>query len=388
MNKEQKEKVEKRREIEPDQSDKNKSDTHDKASKAEKAARSRSHKNYNSYYYSVVIISFVIIVIASVIYTYIEKRPAPDTVFIIDSKEIETHNNGNFGFKRGNIEMFLNKSLVYIKYMFSSELFSQNPRLGWCPDDQSNIPENYNFYESYPQCKQPPLNQLNTSSAYAMALIKMYESRYCRTTNQTIQLSAQHILSCDKINDNENGGNVYDAIKFVETSKIIPVECFPLSLNANTSCLKKCSNPSEMYEVLDMCALQDEEKIKREIYVNGTVITRFTVYTDFLSYKSGIYYTTPSAYRYGRPHVVQVIGWGIENGQKYWVIENTWGEEWGIGGLAKVGIVGKEDCGISQVGLAIVPNLNQKAFIKDSQPSTGEPSYETGKSSEPDSIEE
>jgi len=38
---------------------------------------------------------------------------------------------------------------------------------------------------------------------------------------------------------------------------------------------------------------------------------RFVVYSDLLTYKSGIYLTTNSAYQYGRPHVVKVVGWGL-----------------------------------------------------------------------------
>lgn len=53
--------------------------------------------------------------------------------------------------------------------------------------------------------------------------------------------------------------------------------------------------------------------------------------------------------------MVKVIGWGEIPGTKrpYWLIENTWGEDWGEAGLAKIGIVGNDDLGISQLVLAV-----------------------------------
>ena len=35
-------------------------------------------------------------------------------------------------------------------------------------------------------------------------------------------------------------------------------------------------------------------------------------------------------------HAVQVIGWGTQNGLDYWLIKNSWGEDFGDGGIAKI----------------------------------------------------
>ncbi|KAF4673710.1 hypothetical protein FOL47_010191 [Perkinsus chesapeaki] len=92
--------------------------------------------------------------------------------------------------------------------------------------------------------------------------------------------------------------------------------------------------------------------IKKEIMTNGPVSAAFTVYEDFLAYKSGVYkYTSGNALG---GHAVKIIGWGNENGEDYWLVVNSWNEDWGDHGLFKIGLT---ECGIDRMVLAGLPKL-------------------------------
>ncbi|KHJ75974.1 papain family cysteine protease, partial [Oesophagostomum dentatum] len=59
------------------------------------------------------------------------------------------------------------------------------------------------------------------------------------------------------------------------------------------------------------------EAIQKEILTHGPVEVAFEVYEDFLTYSSGVYV---------------MLGWGVEQGMPYWLLANSWNEDWGENG--------------------------------------------------------
>lgn len=53
-------------------------------------------------------------------------------------------------------------------------------------------------------------------------------------------------------------------------------------------------------------------------------------------------------------HSVKLIGWGEENGVPYWLMVNSWSEDWGDKGLFKIRR-GTNECGIDEGATAGVP---------------------------------
>jgi hypothetical protein len=71
------------------------------------------------------------------------------------------------------------------------------------------------------------------------------------------------------------------------------------------------------------------------------------VYTDFLGYAGGIYRPHASANKLPGFQIVEIVGWGVDPDDKeeFWIIKNSWGEDWGEDGYARVAK------GIKELGL-------------------------------------
>ena len=50
-------------------------------------------------------------------------------------------------------------------------------------------------------------------------------------------------------------------------------------------------------------------------------------------------------------HAIRILGYGVENGEKYWLCANSWNEEWGDNGYIKIRR-GTDECGIESQGVA------------------------------------
>ena len=91
-----------------------------------------------------------------------------------------------------------------------------------------------------------------------------------------------------------------------------------------------------------------------EIYENGSIEVAFSVYEDFCEYKGGIYQHVTGSYLGG--HAVKMIGWGVEDGVKYWIVANSWNEYWGEKGCFRI-IRGEDECGIESECVTGLPKL-------------------------------
>jgi cathepsin B len=87
---------------------------------------------------------------------------------------------------------------------------------------------------------------------------------------------------------------------------------------------------------------------------NGPAEASFNVYADFVNYKSGVYQHVEGDVLGG--HAVRIMGWGVEKGTPYWLLANSWNNDWGLNGMFKI-IRGKDHCGIESSIVAGIPKI-------------------------------
>ena len=127
------------------------------------------------------------------------------------------------------------------------------------------------------------------------------------------------------------------------------------------ACIEKCQEgypveyEKDKHYFQDVYTIVDEvDAIKTELMTNGPIEVAFTVYEDFMTYKSGIYQHVEGEMLGG--HAVKLVGWGVEDGVEYWKIANSWNETWGENGYFRI-ILGRNECGIEDATIAALPQL-------------------------------
>ncbi|XP_063622433.1 cathepsin B-like [Cydia splendana] len=250
-----------------------------------------------------------------------------------------------------------------------------------------NLPENFDPRDKWPSC--PSLNEIrdqgSCGSGWAHGATEVMTDRVCIYSNGTkhFEFSAQHLISCYDGGDCD-GGRIDEAWLFWKYAGIVsggpynssqgcrPYEIPPCEHHVDGN-RPKCNESSETPDCVKKCRagynveynqdkhygkfvykLRGEDQIKAELYKYGPVEARFVVYDDFVHYKSGVYSHTSGEYL--GDHAVKILGWGVENGKKYWLCANSWNSDWGDKGFFKI-LRGENHLDIESVVLAGEPDL-------------------------------
>ncbi|XP_047994920.1 cathepsin B-like [Leguminivora glycinivorella] len=254
----------------------------------------------------------------------------------------------------------------------------------------ASLPENFDSREKWPNC--PSLHEIrdqgSCGSCWAFGAVEAMTDRVCTYSNGTKQFhfSADDLLSCCKFcGFGCHGGFPTAAWLYWEFTGIVsggpynssqgcrPYEIPPCEhgidgrrpkckgYGKTPDCLKKCEPGYNVEYALDKhqskraYSVSTEDHIKAELYTHGPVEAAFKVYEDFMHYKSGVYVYTSGVLKGG--HAIKILGWGVENGVKYWLCANSWNSEWGDKGFFKI-LRGEDHCGIESGVVAGEPDLD------------------------------
>jgi len=162
------------------------------------------------------------------------------------------------------------------------------------------------------------------------------------------QLSEQNLVSCDNADGNDgcNGGWPYKAIDYVRDSGIDTEASYPyVSGAANVPACAASSGTRAAIQVTSHIVVEsDEDKMAAWVTKNGPLSISIDAMTQlWWPYTSGIISTCCNS---DVDHAVLVVGFGVEAGQMYWLIKNSWGQSWGENGYIRLER-GSNQCGIT-----------------------------------------
>jgi cathepsin C len=127
---------------------------------------------------------------------------------------------------------------------------------------------------------------------------------------------------------------------------------------------------SDYYYVGGHYSASTEENIMQDLVENGPLTLSFEPHASFNYYRSGVYTVTEDLNKkiinpewYKVDHSMTLVGFGEENVNgkmvKYWLLLNSWGQNWGENGYIKFER-GKNISGIESIAEAIIPLVRTK----------------------------
>ncbi|KAK6725859.1 hypothetical protein RB195_004279 [Necator americanus] len=258
-----------------------------------------------------------------------------------------------------------------------------------------DIPETFDAREAWPQCQsiRSIRDQSSCGSCWAFGAVEAMSDRICIASNGKTQvtLSADDLLSCCKFcGFGCNGGDPYSAWKYWKNDGIVTGSNFTMNTGCKPYPFPPCEHHSNKTHY-DPCkhdlfptpkcehhcvptykdksyeadkfygrsaygVKDDVTAIQKEILTHGPVEVAFEVYEDFLNYAGGVYVHT--AGKLGGGHAVKMIGWGVDQGIPYWLLANSWNEDWGEDGFFRI-VRGMDECGIESGVVGGIPKLNE-----------------------------
>jgi cathepsin B len=252
--------------------------------------------------------------------------------------------------------------------------YAQLPVVQHDAETLASVPSSFDPRITRPNCTGPVLDQGFCGSCWAFGAVEAISDRLCmfRGKDEYLALSPLDMTACNggwfSGENGCQGGQLGGAWSYAKNTGLVTEACFPYLKSQGgpvptcapidqpclpeskfiqtPSCTQKCGNganwANSKHQLQNVYSVP-ESQMMAELATNGPVESAFTVYADFVHYKSGVYtHQTGSALG---GHAIKIIGYGTENGSDYWLVQNSWTTTWGDGGYFKIAR-GIDECGI------------------------------------------
>jgi C1A family cysteine protease len=178
-------------------------------------------------------------------------------------------------------------------------------------------------------------DQGQCGSCWSFSSTGAVEGAWAISKGQLTDFSEQELVDCatgiSYGSHGCNGGQMEGAFKFVIENGQCTLSSYPYTAKDGTC--QKCSAVAHISSCSDVKP-NDQLSLKAAVAQQPVAVAIEADTRYFQSYSGGI--LDSASCGTSLDHGVLAVGYGEENGQKYWLVKNSWGTTWGDKGYVKI----------------------------------------------------
>jgi len=174
----------------------------------------------------------------------------------------------------------------------------------------------------------PVKSQGSCGCCWAFSTVGSLEGHAQIATGTLMQFSEQQLVDCDSGDGGCRGGFMDNGFKYMMQSKgACTEESYGYAAKRGACQIDSCTIGLPSSWITGFQDVAHNEDAFREALTHGPISAPVQAVTVFQFYKGGVVRTHFCGGSVN--HGVLAVGYGSENGVKYWKIKNSWGPEWG-----------------------------------------------------------
>jgi len=198
-----------------------------------------------------------------------------------------------------------------------------------------------------------PKDQGSCGSCWAFSAAETLESHLAIATGDAIvNLSPQQIVSCAPNPDQCGGSGGCDgstqplAFNYTQTAGITTDASYPYSARTGTCDTSKITPVAYNSGYVEL-PVNDADALMDAVANQGPIAISIAAGGfHFQFYGGGV---LKNCNDFVMDHAVQLVGYGTDSGQDYWLVRNSWGASWGEKGYIRFArYPGNEPCGVDK----------------------------------------
>lgn len=201
-----------------------------------------------------------------------------------------------------------------------------------------------------PRTSCHPFAYVYIGCCWAFSAVAATEGITKLSTGKLISLSEQELVDCDVKGEDQgcNGGLMDDAFKFIIKNGGLTTEAnYPYTAADGTCNAKKASNHATSIKGFEDVPVDSEAALMKAVANQPVSVAIDAGDITFQLYQGGVFTGYCGT---DLDHGVTAVGYGTDDGTKYWLVKNSWGASWGESGYIRMerDVSAKEGlCGIA-----------------------------------------